>query len=239
MSTAAQEQLGRLVAARTDMLSGAVRKHVLAAARASDVADIDAWWARSGPTIVQLVRQGSLATAQLTAAYLTTHAQLAGLRITPVAYAALLEQVETSLYVTGPVSFKTHMRLSGSPASSAATMAKTMSASASRLVLAGNRGTISGAVKDGKIAGYRRVGDGRPCAFCAMLIGRGAVYSGQSADFHAHDGDGCRAEPLYEREPEPDHVQDLQQRFADATRGLSGADALRAWRGAWDTVATS
>jgi hypothetical protein len=94
-------------------------------------------------------------------------------------------------------------------------------------------------VRDGAIAGYRRVGSGHPCHFCAMLIGRGAVYSAEGADFHAHDGDGCRPEPLYRREDEPQDVLRLQEQWAEATRGKSGADALRAWRGAWDTVATS
>lgn len=238
MESAEQLALSRLHQQRQAALSVAVSKRITLAARAADVRDIDAWWARVGPTLTQFVQRGSHASALLTAEYLRTHALLGGVRLTPELYAAVLEQVATSMQVTGPVAFKTAMaRLgAGGEPSAAATMAQRLGASSSRLVLAGQRGTIAGAVRDGKLTGYRRVSDGKPCHFCAMLIGRGAVYSAETADFHAHDGDGCRPEPLYAHEPEPDAVLQLQQAWADATRGKSGADALNAWRSHWATV---
>ncbi|WP_461004710.1 VG15 protein [Trueperella pyogenes] len=48
----------------------------------------------------------------------------------------------------------------------------------------------------GRPGRWRRISDGQPCAFCAMLVGRGPVYSEQTADFESHDHCGCGAEPV-------------------------------------------
>jgi hypothetical protein len=64
---------------------------------------------------------------------------------------------------------------------------------------------------------WRRVTDGSPCGFCAMLASRGPVYRSQESaeGYHAHCG--CTAEPFdgdpAEWEPTPD-----EQRFIDAYR---------------------
>jgi len=42
-----------------------------------------------------------------------------------------------------------------------------------------------------RIRGWARVSDGAPCGFCAMLVGRGPVYSEDGAYFAAHDRCGC------------------------------------------------
>lgn len=231
MSAAAA--LAREHGVRVNAIASAVQSHVRKIALTADPADIDLWWSRVAPSVEALVQRGSVVTADLAARFLAQHAALNGVTLTPQLYAAVAEQVNTALRVTGPVAFKTHIRLGGDELSSVGTMAKRLSASSSRLVLSGSRGTISGAVRDGGIAGYRRVSDGKPCAFCAMLLGRGAVYSADTADFHAHDGDGCSAEPLYEREPEPQNVRDLQDQWAEVTAGKTGSAALRAWSDHW------
>lgn len=60
-----------------------------------------------------------------------------------------------------------------------------------------SRQTVMGsAVADPKARGWQRVGAGE-CDFCAMLIGRGAVYSEASADFQSHDHCNCGAEPAW------------------------------------------
>lgn len=51
-------------------------------------------------------------------------------------------------------------------------------------------------VADPKARGWQRVGLGG-CEFCAMLIGRGAVYTEASVDFPAHDRCRCGAEPAW------------------------------------------
>lgn len=60
-----------------------------------------------------------------------------------------------------------------------------------------SRTTISGSsVADPAARGWKRVGVGQ-CEFCAMLIGRGAVYTEATVDFHAHDHCQCSPAPAW------------------------------------------
>lgn len=69
-------------------------------------------------------------------------------------------------------------------------------ANASRLTVA------SSSVEDPAADGWQRQGSGS-CGFCAMLIGRGAVYSEAGADFASHDHCNCSAVPAFSGEPRP------------------------------------
>lgn len=72
-------------------------------------------------------------------------------------------------------------------------------------VLTGGRATIENwARKDTRAIGWRRVSDGNPCAFCAMLVTRGPVYTSKDraglssktgGKYHAHCG--CTVEVVY------------------------------------------
>lgn len=72
-------------------------------------------------------------------------------------------------------------------------------------VLTGGRTTIENwAKKDPRAIGWRRVSDGDPCAFCAMLVTRGPVYtSAAKAGLSARTGSkyhphcGCTVEVVY------------------------------------------
>lgn len=75
---------------------------------------------------------------------------------------------------------------------------------AARQALMGGRMAIArGAQSDRRAIGWRRVTDGNPCAFCALLAGRGPVYKarnvsvvrGDSLRYHGHCG--CTAEVVY------------------------------------------
>lgn len=58
-----------------------------------------------------------------------------------------------------------------------------------------SRLTVSrSAVEDPAARGWKRTGRG-DCDFCALLIGRGAVYTEATVDFQAHDHCNCGAEP--------------------------------------------
>lgn len=60
------------------------------------------------------------------------------------------------------------------------------------------RYTVAGSsVADPAARGWQRIGDGKTCEFCAMLIGRGAVYSEATADFDTHDNCGCSPAPVF------------------------------------------
>ncbi|MBT1171281.1 toxin glutamine deamidase domain-containing protein [Bifidobacterium sp. SO4] len=72
-------------------------------------------------------------------------------------------------------------------------------------VLTGGRTTIERwAKRDTRAIGWRRVSDGNPCAFCAMLVTRGPVYtSAEKAGLSAktgkkyHPNCGCTVEVVY------------------------------------------
>lgn len=108
------------------------------------------------------------------------------------------ERAATALRVTSLVALKRSAQ-TGVPASLAMPRAFVQaSGAASRLVLDGGRDTIRATVAaDPEAQGWKRVGSGRTCDFCTMLLGRGAVYSEATADFASHDHCACSAEPVY------------------------------------------
>ena len=70
---------------------------------------------------------------------------------------------------------------------------------ASGLTMAGGRETLIGFLaEDDQALGWQRVTAADPCAFCAMIASRGAVFSASSADFESHDHCSCTPEPFYE-----------------------------------------
>lgn len=128
---------------------------------------------------------------------------------------------------------------------------------AEHTVLNGGRGTVfSLAEKDRRVIGWVRASrTGTPCGFCAMLISRGPmlkdqngdpvreaqVYSSERSATYTDDGDlyhlncHCYAVPIYSMAQwNNDPKYDLNRQYAvlwpKVTDGLSGDDALRAWR---------
>jgi len=92
---------------------------------------------------------------------------------------------------------------------------------ASRRVLNWSRETVMGsALGDPAADGWQRVGVGE-CAFCALLIGRGAVYSEATADFASHDKCQCSAVPAFGGRPRP------ARDFTPSARNISDADRAR------------
>lgn len=88
-----------------------------------------------------------------------------------------------------------------------------------------SRATITGTtVADPQAEGWQRVGAGE-CAFCAMLIGRGTVYSEATADFASHDHCNCSAEPAFSGQPRP------VKPYTPSPRNITDADRarVRAW----------
>jgi len=85
------------------------------------------------------------------------------------------------------------------------------------------------------IVGWRRVISDSPCDFCVGLLAQqGTIYdSEEAAEFEAHDGCSCTAEPIWARETEPPEVRLLQEAWDRVTAGLSGKAAVRAWRKHW------
>lgn len=92
------------------------------------------------------------------------------------------------------------------------------------------RSTVMGsAVADPGARGWQRTGSGE-CAFCAMLIGRGAVYSEASADFASHDHCNCSAMPAWGGQPVPvkPYTVSPRRKLDENGKPVIDADFLRA-----------
>lgn len=145
-------------------------------------------------------------------------------------------QAMTSLLVTGPVAVKVGVRAGKTTdAATKSALVQTLGTVA-RHVQNGGRETIYRSVqRDRSALGVARVTDGSPCAFCAMLASRGAVYKDEmSADFEAHDRCGCGAEPVYHPDSAmPGRAQEYRDLWDSSTKGLHGDEAVAAFRKAY------
>lgn len=236
------------------MVANDVVKRVRQLAARADVNDIDGWFRRVVKDLVALLAAAWRAIRALTGNYLEDHATAEGRAVVPTLAKWSTEQVLTSLRVTGPVAFKSAIDDGHTPQHAKAIMASRLSGAAEKTVLRGDRDTVMATVEaSDEIIGWRRVSDGDPCAWCAMLVSRGAVYEtrfsatrvvgqrgatrgNQPIGASYHDHCHCSAEPLYEHEQEPPEVQALYNAWLKVTAGKSGADAMRAWRSDWDAM---
>lgn len=67
-----------------------------------------------------------------------------------------------------------------------------------RTIANAHRNTIVvSSVADPSARGWARYGVGANCAFCNVLLSRGAVYTEATADFEAHDHCNCIAGPAF------------------------------------------
>lgn len=175
--------------------------------------------------------------ARLAAQYLNEFSVaegFAGPQFVPTTSLPTLQQELISLSVTGAVAYKEFIS-KGYSADQAWQMAMEANArAASRLALSGGRNTVQEASsRDPRIVGYARVTrSAKPCAFCAMLASRGAVYSEKTVRFRAHDGCHCQAEPVYSSSGYtlPPGSQKYEDLWKEASKGNSGQDAINAFR---------
>lgn len=168
-----------------------------------DVTELDATftrWLKAAITVVQPQRAIS---ARLAANYFTTFRALelgtdVPALIPRLAETVSVQQLTTSLLVTGPVSIKSNMKRAMNLQTAADYAEASSSRSAMRQVLNGGRDTLTQTVNlDRNARGWTRVTSGKACDFCEMLAGRGGVYAAESGDFAAHDGCSCGVEPAY------------------------------------------
>jgi hypothetical protein len=111
------------------------------------------------------------------------------------------ERWETDLRVNGPVLVKQQLARGVATDYAMAVAGAATLRVAKRLVLESSRQRlISLTESDKRARGWSRVSDGAPCAFCAMLVSRGPVYSGGTANFRAHNGCGCSVAPVFEND---------------------------------------
>lgn len=155
-------------------------------------------WLLAAVPLIQAQRSTS---SRLAANYLTIFKTLevgANDLVPKLSETADADALTTSLLVTGPLSIKRALARMV-PLGTAVDVAQaSSSASGMRYALNGGRETVVNTVNaDRDARGWTRVISGKACEFCSMLEGRGAVYTEASADFQAHDGCTCGAEPAY------------------------------------------
>lgn len=105
-----------------------------------------------------------------------------------------------ALYIAGPVKVKMLIRQGMTRAEAVDSALTKFDGIARRQTLMGGRSTIARtAAADRRVVGWRRVTDGNPCAFCALLASRGPVYqsSSSAAGMRYHGHCGCTAEPEF------------------------------------------
>lgn len=151
------------------------------------------------------------------------------------------QQVASSLYVTGEVMTREALNAGMNADQARSAALSRVSGAVSRHVLnAGRETVIASVAADPHALGWARVTDGEPCAFCAMLAARGAVYKSEhTADFHAHDHCGCSIMPVYRDSKLPPtslrwrQIYNRSQREAQASGELdrgTANDRLNAFR---------
>ena len=169
---------------------------------AFDPADITGSWSKLEPVLVALVQARFPLSARIAATYLPEFRAAEGITgriVAAVPDTPLADVIVPNLRFVGPANAGRLYAMGRQPSEIARTTLVNIEGELTRQILAGGRTTIVDTVRgDRRARGYSRVTDGAPCAFCAMLAGRGAVYNTEaSGDFQAHRKCGCTAEPTY------------------------------------------
>ncbi|SDJ74642.1 hypothetical protein [Streptomyces indicus] len=126
----------------------------------------------------------------------------------------------------------------------------TAAGAADREVLRGGRDLLhTASATDPRVIGWARVTDTDPCAWCAMLASRGAVYRTRDAGqlrgragqtppavdpedlAKYHDLCHCQVLPIYSRTDWlPEQGRAFRELWDEATQGHTGQDAINAYR---------
>lgn len=174
--------------------------------------------------------------SQTTAEYIRQYRAVEGAGNTapvlvPTFDAALTAQI---LLVAGPVRVKNFISRGFSGSSALAAAKSGYAGMLRRQVMMGGRQAIDLTTsQDQQAIGWRRVSDGDPCAFCAMLCSRGPVYrSDRTAGFtqeglHYHAHCGCHAEIVYGSWEPNEQEQGFIDAYQKAAREANAAGFAR------------
>jgi hypothetical protein len=195
----------------------------------TDFATFDAFSALASGVVVG----GRRTSAGLALAYLEAFARAEGRPPLPLRTPPVLDRavVTEALRATGLVGVL-NARRAGQPIEAARNNGWVrLAGSATSLVLGGGREAVTDTITaTGGAVRWQRVTGPEPCAFCAMLASRGAVFGEDTVDFAAHDHCSCTAEPAYPGSQLPPTSERLREAWERSTEGLSGQEALRAFR---------
>lgn len=176
-----------------------------------------------------------VASRQLSAAYAASYFQafrvvegVGGSAAPLLAEPPDLDQIRGALYVTGERMTREALLAGKSPEAAMKAAHVRMSGSVGRNVLRGGAETvIRSTAADKEALGWGRVTGASPCAFCAMLAGRGAVYSEDTADFESHDHCTCGAAPMYADAALPGQGKEFKCLYDEAVAEARAVGDLR------------
>ncbi|SCL33035.1 hypothetical protein GA0070616_4618 [Micromonospora nigra] len=200
---------------------------------------LDATFPVYAEAVAEIIAQARRSSVLLAGSFYIAHREALRVfdEVPALAYAGAIPRARlwTSLLVTGPVRVKRMVARGASPAQAAAGGRSATERATIRHVTSAGRDTVRGTSGRDRLAlGWARVTDGDPCYFCAMLASRGPAYkTAQTAgeDDPYHDGCGCVVAPVYRRsDPWPGQAREYAALWKDATAGLSGRDAVNAFR---------
>jgi hypothetical protein len=217
-------------------------RQMLAAWRVLDPQDLDGSFPSWLRIVEPLIQSQRAASSRLAAGYIQAY-RTAEIRtraaegVVALAAPAPSEAVATSMLVTGPASLRSQLA-KGVQFEKAMSVAQANAAgSAMRHAINGGRETVIDTMKrDSRSVGWARATGGASCSFCALLAGRGPVYSEETVDFAAHDKCSCSAEPVYRdegRDSWPAGSAQYRELYDEVAAGLPPAEARNAFRTAF------
>lgn len=239
-SLAAQAQAMTTFRAAQDFLMLMLIRDILKVWGSLNLQDVRSSWPTLRIAIAGLVRERfglSVAQAQAYYAEARKAAGIIGSFPAPSVPLPSPELIQATLDSTGPYALLGRIKKAQPVPQAMQNTGVILSGAASRLVLNGARQVILQSVKDDSEAvGWMRVTASNPCSWCSMLASRGAQYkSAESAGFKAHGHCRCTAMPRYSRQDAEALLDSpLRQDWDRVTAGLSGKDALNAWRRWWN-----
>lgn len=149
---------------------------------------------------------------------------------------ALSSKALRDLEGAGPIGFKERIS-KGMPDEIAFLAARDqMMAEARKIIMEAGRSTIQlSAEGNTRSLGWRRVSDGNPCTFCAMLVGRGPVYSSEETaggviEGHYHKKCGCTAVEVFSTWEPTEREQIYVDDYFAAAEAADAANQPRTWQ---------
>lgn len=184
-----------------------------------DLADLDASTPSWMAVQVGRMRQRYATSRSLAERYLTDYrAAMLGSSAGPLVTPTFEDATAASMLLgNGPRLTKLLIGRGADPVEAFDQARRVVAGQAQRMVLAGGRGTLTQTARADERAVYRRVSDGHPCAFCAMLVTRSIEFpNAAAASFKSHAHCGCTGELRYG--PHADEYTDREAEFVDAYR---------------------
>lgn len=215
-------------------------------------AKVDASWPAVRAALIPLVARAREQSAALAGTAYTDARRDAGVdgEFDPEGPLLLMRRrLEAALDVTGPVEFKKAIAAGKTPQQAMEAAAVRMVGTTQYLALEGGRQVMQRSIAtDERATGWARVTDADPCAWCAMLASRGAVYKSDrtggrdqnarfvgDGEFKYHDHCSCQVWPAYTNdEPFIGIAEGLYDDWLRETRGRGGKHAVNAFRRWWE-----